>query len=74
MIDPLIKIVKRRLGDRVEVLYNIDDLKASTDNIETALTIHNIAKTNAASVGMVVNKILVLTIQERPKIRFEDLN
>ena len=29
MIDPLIKIMKRKLGDRVEVLYSMDDLKAS---------------------------------------------
>ena len=37
MIDPLIKIIKTQLGDRVETLYYMDDLKASTDNVETAL-------------------------------------
>ena len=35
-IDPLINIMKKNVGDRVEVLYYIDDLKASTDNIATA--------------------------------------
>ena len=55
MIDPLIKIVKTRLGDHVEVLYYMDDLKASTDNVETARTIHEIVKRYATSVGMVIN-------------------
>ena len=42
MIDPLIKILKTQLGDRVEVLYYMDDLKASTDNLETARKVHRI--------------------------------
>ena len=55
MIDPLIKIMKWRLGDRVEVLYYMDDLKASMVSIETAQTVHDIVKRYAASVGMVIN-------------------
>ena len=55
MIDPLIKILKTQLGDRVEVLYYMDDLKASTDNIETAVTINIIVKTYAKAVGLVIN-------------------
>ena len=57
MIDPFIKIMKRSLGERVEVLYNMDGLKASTDNVETARTIHNIVKTYAnAGVTVLNNK------------------
>ena len=55
MIDPLIKILKWRLGDRVQVLYYMDDLKASMDNTETARIVHQIVKSYAASVGMVIN-------------------
>ena len=33
MIDPLIKIVKKNLGNGVEVLYYMDDLKASVTSI-----------------------------------------
>ena len=55
MIDPLIKIMKNRVGDRVQVLYNMDDLKASMTNIETAQRVHGIVKRYAASVGMVIN-------------------
>ena len=44
MIDPLIKIMKNRVGDRVQVLNYIDDLKASTTNVETAQRIHGIVK------------------------------
>ena len=29
MIDPLIKILKRGVGDETEILYYMDDLKAS---------------------------------------------
>ena len=36
MIDPLIKILKRVGGDDVRVLYNMDDLKASMTDIQTA--------------------------------------
>ena len=33
MIDPLIKIMKARVGDRLEVLYFMDDLKVSTTDL-----------------------------------------
>ena len=52
-IDPLIKILKRRLGDRVEVLNYMDELKASVTNIEMAQTVHEIVKKYSLSVGMV---------------------
>ena len=39
MIDRLIKILKRRFGDHVEVLDNMDDLKASMTNVQTAQTV-----------------------------------
>ena len=55
MIDPLIKITKTQLGDRVEVLYYMDDLKVSMTNIETAQRVRRIVKRYAASVGMVIN-------------------
>ena len=55
MIDPLIKIIKRQLGDQVEVLYYIDDLKASMTDNHIAQTIHGIVKKFAACVGMVIN-------------------
>ena len=54
-IDPLIKALKTRLGGRVEVLYFMDDLKASTDTIGRACTIHKIVKQYAKSVGTVIN-------------------
>ena len=47
MIDPLIKSIKTKLCDRVEILYYLDDLKASTDNDETARVVHSIVKQNA---------------------------
>ena len=55
MIDPLIKIMKNSVGDRVQVLYYMDDLKASMINIETAQIVHGTVKKYAASVGMVIN-------------------
>ena len=55
MIDPLIKILKRRLGDRVEVLYYMDDLKASMSSVGTAEQVHAMVKRYAESVGMVIN-------------------
>ena len=55
MIDPLIKIIKTRLGDQVEILYYMDDLKASMTSITTAKTVHQIVKKYAALVGMVIN-------------------
>ena len=56
MIDPLIKVLKTQLGDRVEILYYMDDLKASTANVEMARAVHGIVKKYALSVGMVINK------------------
>ena len=55
MIDPLIKILKKRFGDDAEILYYMDDLKASATSIETAQTIHDIVKKYATSIGMVIN-------------------
>ena len=55
MIDPLIKILKKKVGDRVEVLYYLDDLNVSMDCIDTACDIHQTVKKYAASVGMVIN-------------------
>ena len=55
MIDPLIKILKKKVGDRVEVLYYMDDLKASMTSIDIAQMVHGTVKKNAASVGMVIN-------------------
>ena len=55
VIDPLIKILKRR-GVNTEILYYMDDLKASTSTIGGAQTIHKIVKIYAASVGMVFIK------------------
>ena len=55
MIDPLIKVIKRNLGDRVEVLYYMDDLKASATDVEIAQHVHRIVKRYANAVGMVIN-------------------
>ena len=55
MIDPLIKILKTKHGDQVEMLFFMDDLKASSDNIETARVVHPIVKGYPNSVGMVIN-------------------
>ena len=54
-IDPLIKILKGQLGDNAEILYYMDDLKASTTSIETAQKVHQIVKEYATAIGMVVN-------------------
>ena len=54
-IDPLIKILNGRVNEIAEILYYMDDLKASTDNIETAQTIHETVKRYADSVGMAIN-------------------
>ena len=43
------------MGERVEVLYYMDDLKASVTDIHIAQTIHGIVKRFAACVGMVIN-------------------
>ena len=34
MMDPLIKILKRTVGDRAEILYYMDDLKVSMDSTD----------------------------------------
>ena len=39
-IDPLVKTMKRRLGEGAEILYYMDDLKASMRVIETAQAVH----------------------------------
>ena len=44
MIDPLIKILKRRLGDSAEILYYMDDLKASMTTIREAQAVHDVVK------------------------------
>ena len=49
-IYPLIKILKKRV-DEAEILYYMDDLKASTTSIERARRIHQIVKEYASSVG-----------------------
>ena len=54
MIDPLIKILKKRV-DEAEIIYYMDDLKASTTSIERAKMIHQIVKEYVSSVGMVIN-------------------
>ena len=53
-IKPLIKIMKK-VGDRVEVLYYMDDLKASMTDIETAEQVDSMVKTYAQFVGVVIN-------------------
>ena len=55
MIDPLIKILKRTVGDRAEILYNMDELKVSMDNIETTKKVHERVRTYSMAVGMVIN-------------------
>ena len=79
MIDPLIKIIKKRLGDEVEILYYMDDLKASATSIEAAKAVHETVKKFAACVGMVINtkksaiqlnKVIQLPVSPRyPKAR-----
>ena len=56
MIDQLIKILKKKVGDRVEDLNYIDDLKASVTSIGLAHNVHTTVKSYADSVGMVINK------------------
>ena len=55
MIDPLIKIMKKKLGKKGQILYYTDDLKVSMSSIATAQTIHFAVKKYAQSVGMVIN-------------------
>ena len=47
--------MKTQLGDRVEILNYMDNLKASTDNVETACAIHRIVKRYATAVGIVIS-------------------
>ena len=46
--------MKRRLGDRAEILYYMDDLKASMRDVETAQAVHETVKKYAMSVGIVI--------------------
>ena len=55
VIDPLIKFMKKNVGCEVEILYYMDDLKASCASIERAKQVHAMVKMYAASVGMVIN-------------------
>ena len=68
MIDPLIKILKRGVGDETEILYYMDDLKASMSSIGTAEKVHETVKRFAEAVGMVVNnkKCAIQLNVERP--------
>ena len=54
MIDPLIKNLQKRVGNDSEILYYMDDMKASMTNIKTAQLVHFIADDYAASVRMVI--------------------
>ena len=55
MIDPLIQLIKRRVGVDAKILYYMDDLKASMDSIETARKVNWSVKTYAASVKILIN-------------------
>ena len=55
MIDPLIKILKRRVGEEAEILDYMDDLKASMNSIEAAEKVHETVKKYAEAAGMVIN-------------------
>ena len=44
------------MGDEAEILYFMEDLKASTGDIQKAETVHDIVKRYGSSVGMVVNR------------------
>ena len=55
MIDPLIQILKKRIGNGAEILYYMDDLKASMSTIGASQTVHETVKQYAQSVGMVIN-------------------
>ena len=53
--SPLIKIVKKPIGNDAEILYYMDDLKASMSTIGAARTVHETVKQYESSVGMVIN-------------------
>ena len=44
MIDPLIKVLKKGVGDGAEILNDMDDLKATMTSIRTAEKVHAMAK------------------------------
>ena len=54
-IDPLIKALKTRLGDRAEILSSMDDLNVSMDSTETAQNVQESVKVHSTAVGMVIN-------------------
>ena len=56
MIDPLIKIIKNRVGVNAEILYDMDNLKATMTNTGIGKKEREIVKMYAASTGMVINK------------------
>ena len=66
MIDPVIKVMKTQLGDRVEILYYTDDLKVSTENVETDRAVHGILKKYALSLGMVINNKSAIQMDWKP--------
>ena len=75
MIDPLIKILKS-VGDRVEVLYSMDDLKVSMTNIQTARIVNEIAKKYAAAVGMVISNkksAIQLNVEKPIPVALQDI-
>ena len=55
MIDSLIIILKGAVGDRAEILNNMDDLKVSMDSTETAQKVNDRVRTYSMAVGMVRN-------------------
>ena len=70
-------MVKTRLGDRVEILYCMDDLKVSMDGIDMACAFHQIVKGYAAAVGMVINNkksAIQLNIQTPLPEPFEEIS
>ena len=55
MIDPVIKIIKKNVEENAETLYYMEGLKASTDSIERAQTIHQTVKRYVMAVGIMIN-------------------
>ena len=55
MIDPLIKVVKKRVNVKGKVLCNIEDLKASMTGVDIAQEVHEAVKKFAASVEIAIN-------------------
>ena len=52
MIEPLIKILKKKVCCEVEILYHMDDLKASCACVEKAKQVHEMGKRYAKAVGL----------------------